>query len=265
MAKQETTKEVAVKTHAPMAPAQTYRATPSVVDVSDIIVPKILLAQGLSKSVADNKAKMGDFTNSLNGAVIGNAATPMPFIPVTLKKYWKKFELVNGKKQFRGVEPFTRENANRERETDGPSQMNPQITVKWSYDLTIDLYGFTEDDVQDPISLPTVVSFTRTSYKAGQKANTHFAMLDGAEPQIPYSTYMLEILATKTQNDKGIFYTFDLKPKMDGKKMAKTPTEYFPKIDRWSKLLNDSTRNIAVDDAGEDVADTSATVDNSRF
>lgn len=263
MAKQES-KEIAVKKTAP-APvvAQAYRQ--SVVDMSDIIVPKLLLAQGLSKSVAAGEAKMGDFTNSLNGAVVGNATTPITFIPVTLKKYWKRFEMVNGKKQFRGTETFTRENAGRERETNAPSQMNPSVMTKWSYDLTIDLYGFTEDDVQDPISLPTVVSFTRSSYKAGQKANTHFAMLDGAEPQIPYSTYMLSVFAEKTQNDKGIFYTFDLKPKMDGKKMAKTPVEYMPKVDRWSKILNDDSRNVVVDDADDTANEVSASVDESKF
>ena len=264
MAKQETTKEVATRKTAP--PPAAYQERRSVVDSSDIIVPKLLLAQGLSQSVADGKAKMGDFTNSLTGAVIGNAQSEITFIPITLKKYWKRFEMVGGKRQFRGTEPFTEMNANRPLEEEAPSQANRQVMAKWSYDLTIDMFGFTEDDVQDPIALPTAVSFTRTSYKAGQKVNTHFASLDGALPHpIPYPTYMLSISAQKKQNDKGIFYVFDVKPKMEGAKAAKTPKEYFPKVERWAQILNDGSKNVVVDDSDEAASEASAPVDESRF
>ena len=252
MAKQET--QMTTKTQAP--PPVLYQAGPSVVDSSDLIVPKLLLAQGLSKAVAEGEAKMGDIRNSLSGVVIGGPNKPVPFIPITIKKYWKKFEVVNDKKQYRGTEPFTQANASRERE---------DVVIEgktYAYDLVIDAFGFTEEDVQDPIALPTAISFTRTSYKAGQKMNTHFASLDGAQPRIPYFTYMMQITCTKTSNDKGIFYQFDVKPMLDGTKPKKTPTEYFPKIDRWSKLLNDSTRNVVVDNADEETASNGATASN---
>lgn len=255
------TKEVAKKNSTP--PPVLHKPHESIVDSADIVVPRLLLAQGLSQSVADNKAKMGDITNSLTGAVVGGAAQEITFIPVTIKKYWKNFEKVGTKKQYRGIEPFTRDNASRPLTEMLPAQANPQISTTWEHDLVLDVFGFTEADVKDPIALPTAISFTRTSYKAGQKVMTHFAALEGASPPLPYHQYMMILSCTKKQNDKGIFYIFDVKPKMDGMKPVLTPASYYPKIERWSRILNDSSRQIAVDETEEDVS--SQGIDESRF
>jgi len=261
MAKQEVKNEV-VKKMAPPPPA-VYEHRNSVVHAEDIVVPKLLLAQGLSVSVSEGKAKMGDITNSLTGVVIGGPAKDVAFIPITIKKYWKRFENVNGKNQYRGVEAFTRENASRPLKEELPSQMNPQQKSQWEFNLTLDVFGFTEDDVNDPIALPTAISFTRTSYKAGQQVNTLLASVEAAK--LPYYTYMMSVSCAKKQNDKGIFYTFDVKPKMDGAKMAKTPTEYYGKIEQWSKILNDNSRNVVIDDSDEESSAASASVDESKF
>lgn len=256
MAKQET-KEVTVKKSTP--PPVVYQTGPSVVDSDDIIVPKLLLAQGLSKSVASGEAKMGDITNSLSGAVIGGNKAPINFIPLTLKKYWRQFEVVNGKKTYRGTKPFVKGQAQELKEMRAASSGQGQ--TQWEFDLCIDVYGFTESDVQDPIALPSVVSFTRTSYKAGQKVNSHFASLEAADPMpLPYHTYMLEIGCEKIQNDKGIFYTFDTK-----NKGQKTPEKYMSKISKWSKILNDTSRRVVADEAEDVAAETATTVDDSRF
>lgn len=262
MAKQEVKNEVVKKNVAP--PPAVYEHKTSVIHAEDIVVPKLLLAQGLSVSVAEGKAKMGDITNSLTGVVIGGPNKEVSFIPITIKKYWKRFENVNGKNQYRGIEAFTQANAGRPLKEELPSQMNPAQKSQWEFNLTIDVFGFTEDDVQDPIALPTAISFTRTSYKAGQQVNTLLASVEAAK--MPYYTYMMAVTCAKKQNDKGIFYTFDVKPKMDGTKMAKTPTEFYGKIEQWSKILNDNSRNVVIDDSDEETSGgPSASVDDSRF
>lgn len=261
MAKQETKNEVAKVTKAP--PPAAYQEGPSVVDSSDIVVPRLLLAQGISQAVADNKAKMGDIRNSLTSVVLGGPNEEVKFIPITIKKYWKKFEKVNGKNQFRGNESFNHMNANRARTGEFPSQANPLVKAMWEFDLTIDVFGFTEDDVQNPIALPTAISFSRTSYKAGQQVNTMLASVEAAN--LPYYAYMLSVGCDKKQNDKGIFYVFKVQPLMDGKKMVLTPEAYYPKIARWSKILTDSSRTIVVDDAGEDAVEAATPLDESRF
>jgi hypothetical protein len=261
--KPETTKNEVAKKAAVLPAVQRHH---SIVDASDIVVPRLLLAQGLSQTVANQTAKMGDITNSLTGAVVGGPTTPVNFIPITIKKYWRRFEKVGSKKAYRGVEPFTRENANRPLTEEASSQANPQQKALWEYDLVLEVYGFTEDDVQDPIALPTAISFTRTSYKAGQKVMTHFAALEGALPSpLPYHTYMLTLSCEKKQNDKGIFYVFDVKPKMDGAKAAKTPPAYTAKIERWAQILNDTSRNVVVDEELEEDVGTTGSFDSSRF
>lgn len=261
MAKQEVKKEIAVK--APPTMPEAYHERHSVVDSSDIVVPKLLLVQGLSAAVAEGKAKMGDIINSLTGVIVGGPNSEVPFIPVTIKKYWKKFEKVDGKKKYRGTDVFTKANAGRPLTGKFPSQVNPEHMSDWEFDLVIDVLGFTEDDAQDPIALPTAISFTRTSYKAGQQVNTLLASVEAVN--LSYYTYMMAVSCVKKQNDKGIFFTFDVKPKMDGKKVAKTSTEYFPKIQRWSKILNDDSRNVVVDDSDESVDTTATPLDESRF
>lgn len=262
MAKQEVKNEM-VKKMAPPPPA-VYEHKNSVIHSEDIVVPKLLLAQGLSVSVSEGKAKMGDITNSLTGVVIGGPNQDVPFIPITIKKYWKRFENVNGKNQYRGVEPFTQANAGRPLKEELPSQLNPAVKTQWEFNLTIDVFGFTVDDAQDPIALPTAISFTRTSYKAGQQVNTLLASVEAAK--MPYYTYLMSVSCSKKQNDKGIFYTFDVKPKMDGAKMAKTPTEYYAKIEQWSKILNDNSRNVVIDDSDENAsAEAAVPLDESRF
>lgn len=264
MSKQQAKNEL-VNKHKTTPPPAVYQERASIVDSADIMVPRILLAQGLSQSVTAGKAKMGDFTNSMTGVVLGNENEPITFIPITMKKYWKKFEIVGKKRQFRGTELFTAATRSWPREEMKPSQANPAVEAKWENDLTIDVIGFTEDDVQDPIALPVAVSFTRTSYKTGQKFATHFASLDAAEGgQIPYHSYMMLLSCAKKQNDSGTFYTFDVNNKFEGKKVAKTPEKYLAKIDRWSKILNDNSRTVIIDEA-DDVEVASSSVDESRF
>lgn len=263
MAKQETTKEVVVKTQAP--PPVAYQDSPSVVDSSDIIVPRLLLAQGLSVAVADGKAKMGDITNSLTGVVIGGEKKPVEFIPITLKKYWRITEKVGNKKQYRGTEPFTTINANRALTEMLPSRANPNTMSEYEFNMVIDVFGFTEDDVQDPIAMPTAISFSRTSYKAGQQVNTHFATLDGAEVKLPYYSYILQLSCDKKQNDQGIFFVYAVKPAIENGKYKKTPPAYYPKIQRWSKILADKSRNVVIDDVGENDVSSSGPIDTDRF
>jgi len=59
---------------------------------NDIIIPKILPMQGLSVMVADGKAMMGEFRDSLSGEKLGSIAEPIPFIPFHVEKVWDILE-----------------------------------------------------------------------------------------------------------------------------------------------------------------------------
>lgn len=251
MAKQES-KSVAIKNPTPPPSLWARQSKESAVDTADLVIPRLLLNQLTSKAVGAGKAKIGEIMNSLTGNIVAAPDKELIYIPLTLKKYWKKFEVVNGTKKYRGTEPYTSKNADRElKETIG--------TVGWEYDLVIDCFGFTEDDVKNPASLPSVLSFTRTSYNAGKKISTHMKMLEMAN--LEYFAKLISISVNKQQNDKGIFYTFDIQTKGED-----TPEAYAHQILKWNKVLNDATAKIVVDEAEDEVQTSGGgPVDESKF
>jgi hypothetical protein len=263
----EVTKELSVKPNPP--PPAVYRdRTPSVVDSSDIILPMILLGQGISNAVTSGACKFGDMYNSLTGEVVGDETKPLKFIPITLKKVWKLQENTGTpqkpKWKYRGTEAYT---GQRYEYTEmRPSRYDQTLIVPWEVTLSTEVFGFTESDAADPISLPTVLSFSKSSRKAGQKVNTHFASLEGAIPSpLPYYAYVLELSALRKQNDDGIFMVWDIRPAMKDKKAYQTPKEFLPKIERWAQILSDSSKNVVVDSNDEETSEVSPVVDESRF
>src|SRR3954471_23034774 len=52
----------------------------------DVVLPKILAMQGMSKLVTDGVAVMGEFRDSLNNVVLGDLKNPIEFIPFHLEK-----------------------------------------------------------------------------------------------------------------------------------------------------------------------------------
>ena len=59
---------------------------------NDIVIPKILPMQGLSQMVADGKAMMGEFRDSLSGEKLGSIAEPIPVVPFHVEKVWDVLE-----------------------------------------------------------------------------------------------------------------------------------------------------------------------------
>ena len=49
-------------------------------DVSDIIVPRILLMQAMSPQVTNAQAQMGEIRDSIDGALLGNEKHPLDIV-----------------------------------------------------------------------------------------------------------------------------------------------------------------------------------------
>jgi hypothetical protein len=58
------------------------------VSASDVIIPKILCMQATSELVAEGKARMGDFVDSITHEVLGSVDSPIKFIPFHMEKVW---------------------------------------------------------------------------------------------------------------------------------------------------------------------------------
>ena len=82
-------------------------------EAKDLLVPMICVAQGQSDIVKQGKAKPNDIYETVNKTVLGDAKTPVNFVPLKYFKTWVHCELVKGTPEFRSVEPYTIANSTR--------------------------------------------------------------------------------------------------------------------------------------------------------
>lgn len=213
----------------------------------DILIPKLLLMQGLSKFVADEKAQMGDIVNSLTGDILGGKTKPVEIIPIMSFRTWVIYEIVGDKPQFKSVVPMTRENEDweLEGEEDG-APVRRDKCLNFYVMLKTDMGGF-----------PYLVSFRRTSFRAGKKLVNHFKLAE--MKRIPPAANSVMLACSKQQNDDGTFYVFDIAP---GKPTAK---EDLSTCYGWYKTLSAGT-GVRVDNSDlEKDATTTTTEDSAEF
>jgi hypothetical protein len=173
-------------------------------DAQDILIPKLLCMQGLSKLVADRKAMMGDMINSTTSEVVGNDQKPIEIIPILNFNTWVEYEKIGGKLKFKTITPVTAANRNQPIEEKLPNG----IEVRRDY--CINFYVLLARDAADPAALPYVLCFKRTSLGAGKKLATH--LFDCKSRKLPSAVKSFKLEAVKKQNDQGTFYVFDVTP-----------------------------------------------------
>ena len=246
MAKEKT--EVAVKQDTAVATVGQGAWGSEGVDKSDFLIPKILLMQGLSKFVADEKAQMGDFVNSVTGEVIAGRGKPIEIIPLISFKTWIKFEETSqGKWEYRGQEPMTAANAHWE--LDGEEN-----GLKVRRDRALNFYVLLASEADRPDALPLLISCRRTSYMAGKKLVTYFGQCQMANQ--PPAAHSLPLEGKKVQNDKGTFYVLDV----DAAKKKRVSEKQLAKAYEWYQTLKKG--GVKVDDSDLTEASTE-TVDVS--
>lgn len=164
---------------------------------SDVRIPKILLMQGLSELVSEEKASMGDFVNSITGDKLGDVKTPIEFIPIHMWKDWTISEELSGKFEYKERVPFTAQNANWEREyvVDG---------VKHRRDLNLNFLVMLKSDVGQSGALPYVITFRRMSSNCGKDLATFLQKAAMQKKAAPY--YTIKMGGKMQKNDKGSFY-----------------------------------------------------------
>lgn len=171
-------------------------------DNQDLILPQAKLMQGLSPELKENRElRQGDIINSLTKELIGKFLIPV----FTFKNYARfnprKEDDPNFNPKFKPGGLIWRTN----------DPFDPRVIAEaaWGEDgsqpvattfLNFMCYfpGF---------SLPIVVSFSRSSYKAGRR----FLTLTKAGGGDMFSR-VYELCAKEEKNDKGEFYTFNVKP-----------------------------------------------------
>jgi hypothetical protein len=189
----------------------------------DIVIPKILCMQGLSQLVVDDKAKMGDFVDSMTSEIIGNyAKQPVAFIPFHLEKIW----IISTKKSgegdfsFDSIVKVTPEN-------EGYQYQEVIDGVEYKREYTMNFYVLRPEDT----SLPYIISFKGMSSKAGKILATQMYVRNAAAGLIPPAKIM-ELAGTKDKNDKGTFIT------LNSKAIGDSSEEQIASAFQWYKTVN---------------------------
>lgn len=171
------------------------------VSSSDVLIPKLLLMQGLSELVAQEKAKAGDIVNSVTGIVVGGKTTPVEMIPITTWRTLITMEEINGKMEYKTQEPLTAAN-----------EILPWEEVvngvKVRRVKSLNFYVLLTSELTVPGALPYLLSFRSTSYTTGRKLINHFIQAD--RMKIPPAKAAFNLLCHQEKNDKGPYYVFDL-------------------------------------------------------
>lgn len=189
------------------------------VSSGDIVIPKILLMQGLSEAVAEEKAKMGDFLDSLSGEVIGNHKKPVQVIPFHLERIW--IHSKNNGKDFEFDSITTANNPNEH------EYIEVVDGTEWKHEYCMNFYVLRPEDM----SLPYVVSFKGTGRKAGKALATQMFVKNKMAGKIP-PAFVMELSAHKDSNDKGTYYVWDTKVSRESK------PEEISQAFKWFKTIN---------------------------
>jgi hypothetical protein len=221
----------------------------------DVLVPKLLLQQGLSEFVSNRKAQIGDIIKNTTVEKLDDPDRPVEIIPLAIKNSWVMQENVAGKYEYRGVEDRNASNS------DLPWEFK-QNGADWRRIKSLDVYVLLPSDIDAELNeiekfkkdgslpdlnktlLPAVISFRNTSFKAGRFVSTHFMQAKAmAKFNVQPYHYTLMLSCHQEDNSKGTFYVFDIS------KGNPTKKEHVVKAEEWSNVLKHV--NVKVDESGE--------------
>lgn len=218
------------------------------ISASDIVIPKLLLMQGLSDFVSEQKAVMGDMVDSLSAKKLGGKGQPVEIIPLMLYKTWTYSEQVGEKFEFRESFPMTPANENLDLEGKTPEGVN------FRRDKVMNFFVLLASDAKKADAIPYVVSFRRTGYKTGKILATHFAMSQKLKQPPARKTFLLGCDLEK--GEKGNYYVFSL---AEGKMFA-ADSEELRRAYEWYCILKQGQHKIDnSDEAGSETKEVSET------
>lgn len=219
------------------------------IDSADIVIPRLLLMQGMSEHVSAGKAKLGDIIKSTTVEVLGGKDKPVKIIPLISTKTWTISEKVGNKFEFRSIEPVSLNNSSLPLEWQ-------QGNTTWRRDKCLDFFVLLSDDVAkerkalDKLKagdipdvadalLPCHLSFRRTSYNSGKTLATHFSV--AGRFNLPPASTIFNLTSEVTKNDQGTFAIFEIKS------AGKTSIDDLMVAKKWYDILAKAKSNVVID------------------
>lgn len=212
----EQTKEIAVKKAGALAMPTTTMADWGVEASSkDLVIPKLQLCQPMSKKVTEEGiASFGDIRDSLENEKFADFKTSLEFIPFFLQRKWVEYKLQQKEKSVEMEKVYVRTL---------PLVTNPQspeYNDKLVYeevvngemiqrDRVLDFYVLIASKIAEG-GIPHVISFRRSSMKAGKALYTQCYVKNIAAGKTPAS-YVMSLSVTKETNEKGTYGVMNIR------------------------------------------------------
>lgn len=205
----------------------------SAISAQDIVIPKVLTMQGLSKLVTEGQAKFGDFVDSISSQVIGcYDKKHLEFIPFHMDKTWTVSKKKGDRYQYLKTEACTPENENRQWE----EVINGE---QFKNEKALNFYCILPSDP----SMPYIIQFKGTSSKAGKELATQMYVKNRAVGKVPPAKVM-KLMGEKTTNDSGIFIKLKTAMVRDSSvDEIKNCLEWFQTIRKGAVKVDDSDVN----------------------
>lgn len=227
---------------------------------SDILIPQVLLMQGLSDFVAERIAVMGDIVRSTTAEKLGDDKNPIEFIPLALTNDWMESERVGEKYEFRSRYARTAKNEllNWEFTKNGGAWKRTKVINCFAL-LTKDIDAYVQEietfqktgEIPDlnKTLLPVVISFRSKSFKAGRAVATHFTKAASmAAFGAKAHGFSLILGCYPDKNNKGNYFVFDIRP---GKKISGIS---YTEAEKWVALISAKMGEVQIDDSAERTA-----------
>jgi len=183
---------------------------------NDILIAKIWPLQFMSEKVKLKQGEYGEFRDSVNNEKFGDLNTPFEFIPFYMEKKWMEFDIVTNKagarkREFKQVVPIV-DNAT----TAGYNDNLPYVDLDASVerDRCMDFYLLVPAEVEAGTELPYVVTFKRTSLKAGKKLAMQMFVRNFQAGKVP-AAIVHDLSGKSVQNDDGEYVVSDVTPKRE--------------------------------------------------
>lgn len=244
-----------VRKSAPLTTQQMDEWGAPVVSQQDVVVPKILLMQGLSVAVSEDKAKMGEFRDSLSNVLMAGIAEEFECIPFYLEKAWDiMLEDEEGDYKWDRTIPVVENPA------------SPDYNDNWKYESEVggikqknvrrfNFYVLLPSEVAKGDAIPYVISFKSKGFKEGKKLFTQM-YLRNVRSGMPPAAFHIKMRSSKEKNEKGIFYVpqFTLADKTTDEELSEC-LNWIKLIRKGSVKVDESDNQVAMDLAAEDTGE----------
>jgi hypothetical protein len=228
----------------------------SAITKKDIIIPRILLMQPMSPPVTDGKAVFGEWRESLNLDLLGTFEKGVDFVPFFMEKVFIEYKIVNDgkgnieKTYLRSV-PITPTNENLKYEdTEIVEGTGEEIQIQ--RDRCMNFYVLLKSELELGTAFPYVLSFRRTSLRAGQKLTTQMYMKNTNAGLTPAS--MVCRLSSKKEtsdiNGKKVTYAVaDVSP------VERTDPKLIENAFHWLKMVKQGQAKVHTEAMVDDVTE----------